>query len=161
MEPTIPNSSSPAIRWRCTSPGPWRAATAHVPTAPATASFTDVPTDYWAFKYVEFAHVTEHCEWRRDGLYDPGGAVDRGQMAAFIARSIVTPTGDAGLDSYTAPTTPSFTDVPTTFWTYKHIEYLHEHGIVNGVGDGTYHPEYTVTRDQMAVFVSRAFGLAP
>ena len=131
------------------------------PPRPTTASFTDVPTDYWAFKYVEFARSQNIVNGVGNGLYNPGGAVDRGQMAAFIARSIVTPTGDAGLDSYTAPTTPSFTDVPTTFWTYKHIEYLHEHGIVNGVGDGTYHPELAVTRDSMAVFVSRAFGLLP
>jgi hypothetical protein len=33
------------------------------------------------------------------------------------------------------------------------------HGVVNGYPDGTYHPERQVTRDQMAVYVARAFGL--
>ena len=49
--------------------------------------------------------------------------------------------------------------MPTGFWTYKNVEYLHQQGIVNGESDGLYHPEHLVTRDQMAVFVSRAFGL--
>ncbi len=37
-----------------------------VPTAPTTAHFPDVPTDFWAFKYVEYAYsqniVTGYCE---------------------------------------------------------------------------------------------------
>ncbi len=31
--------------------------------------------------------------------------------------------------------------------------------IVQGFPDGTYHPEYVVTRDQMAVYIQRAFQL--
>jgi hypothetical protein len=30
---------------------------------------------------------------------------------------------------------------------------------VNGYGDGLYHPERPVTRDQMAVYIARAFEL--
>ncbi len=82
-------------------------------------------------------------------------------MAVFIARSIVSPTGDAGLDSFTPPVTPSFPDVPTDFWSFKHVEYLKQAKVVGGYADGDYHPEYAVTRDQMAVFISRAFALTP
>jgi hypothetical protein len=45
------------------------------------------------------------------------------------------------------------------YWAYKHIEYCKAQGIVSGYWDG-YHPADTVTRDQMAVYVARAFGLA-
>jgi len=31
--------------------------------------------------------------------------------------------------------------------------------VVNGYDDGNYHPEIAVTRDQMAVYVARAFEL--
>ena len=55
--------------------------------------------------------------------------------------------------------TPTFPDVPDTFWAYRHIEYCVENGVVQGYDDGYYHPEITVTRDQMAVYVARAFGL--
>ena len=54
------------------------------------------------------------------------------------------------------PSTPSFADVPTDYWAYKHIEYCEAHQIVNGY-DGDYRPESAVTRDQMAVYIARAF----
>ena len=41
----------------------------------------------------------------------------------------------------------------------QHIEYYVEHAVVQGYDDGYYHPEYVVTRDQMAVYVARAFQL--
>ena len=89
-----------------------------------------------------------------DGLYQPDWAVLRDQMAVYISRAL------AG--------GPTFPDVPDIgygddgtepFWAYKHIEYCVEHGVVYGYDDGWYHPERTVTRDQMAVYVARAFGL--
>ncbi len=131
----------------------------HVPTAPATAHFPDVAPDYWAFKYVEYAYANNIVQGYENGNYQPGDAVDRGQMAVFIARTVVTPTGDAGLASYTPPTTPTFADVAAEAWNYKHVEYLKSRSIVSGYEDGKYHPEIACTRDQMAVFIARAFGL--
>jgi hypothetical protein len=39
------------------------------------------------------------------------------------------------------------------------VEYLADLGIVAGYSDGLYRPGATVTRDQMAVYVARAFDL--
>ena len=47
----------------------------------------------------------------------------------------------------------------TDHWAYTHIQYCVEHGVVQGYDDGYYHPEYVVTRDQMAVCIARAFDL--
>jgi hypothetical protein len=55
---------------------------------------------------------------------------------------------------------PSFTDVPADYWAYRHVEYCVGAGIVQGYADGSYRPANEVTRDQMAVYVQRAFGLA-
>ena len=112
----------------------------NVPAGPATAHFTDVPTDYWAYKYVSYAYANSIVQGYSDGTYAPEGNVTRDQMAVFIARSIVTPLGDAGLANYTPPTTASFSDVPTSYWAFKYVEYCHAHGVVNGYSDGTYHP---------------------
>jgi len=124
--------------------------------APGTQSFGDVPPDFWAYKDIEYCKAQNIVGGYADG-YHPLEAVDRGQMAAFIARSIVTPTGEAGLASYTPPATPSFSDVPAGAWNYKDVEYIKSVGIVGGYPDGLYHPEIICARDQMAVFVSRAF----
>ncbi len=128
---------------------------------PATPDFSDVPADFWAYKHVEYAHALNVVAGYPDGSYGPDLQVDRGQMAAFIARAVVTPTGDAGLASFTPPSAPSFPDVPTDFWSFRYVEYLKQAGIVSGYPDGEYHPENGVTRDQMAVFIARAFKLSP
>jgi len=47
--------------------------------------------------------------------------------------------------------------VPTSHWAYDEIEYCAANNVVGGYGGGWYHPEYAVTRDQMAVFVYRSF----
>jgi len=122
---------------------------------PATPSFTDVPTDFWCYKYIEYAAEHTVVGGYEDGTYQPQVPLDRGQMAVFIARAI------AGDDqSIPAPTgDPSFADVPADFWSYRHIEYAAAEEVAGGYTDGLYHPEYTCTRDQMAVFISRAFGL--
>ncbi len=74
-----------------------------------------------------------------------------------VARAMVAPGGDAAIPD--PPATASFADVPTTFWAYKHVEFCVDQNIVQRYDDGLYHPERVVTRDQMAVYIARAFGL--
>jgi Tol biopolymer transport system component len=131
----------------------------HVPTGPAQATFPDVPTDYWAYDHIEYTVANNVVQGYEDGDYHPDWEVTRGQMAVFVARSVVTPTGEAGLSAYEPPEVASFADVPTTYWCYKHVEYCKGSGIVAGYPDGTYKPTQYVTRDQMAVYIQRAFQL--
>jgi hypothetical protein len=51
--------------------------------------------------------------------------------------------------------------VPADFWAYTYVEYIAQPtiAVTQGYPDGNYHPEYTCTRDQMAVYVTRAFKL--
>jgi PKD repeat protein len=134
---------------------------AKVPTGPATATFSDVPTDYWAFRYVEYAVSKNVVKGYSDGTYKPTDQVTRDQMAVFVARAIATPTAGADLVNYTPPATATFPDVATSFWAYKYVEYIAQPsvGVTKGYPDGDYHPEYICTRDQMAVYVARAFQL--
>jgi hypothetical protein len=134
---------------------------AAVPTGPAQPVFPDVPVDHWAFKYIEFARSQEIVEGYPDGTYKPEAALDRGQMAVFIARAVATPTDRPGLASYTPPATPTFSDVATTFWSFRFVEYIAQPtvDVTHGYPDGMYHPEYACTRDLMAVYVARAFEL--
>jgi hypothetical protein len=134
---------------------------ANVPAGPATATFVDVPVDYWAYRCVEYAVDRGLVSGYARGVYRPTEEVDRGQMAVFIARATATPTAGADLADYTPPATASFPDVPTGFWAYKYVEYIKAGGVTGGYPDGRYHPEHVCTRDQMAVYLQRAFALAP
>jgi hypothetical protein len=55
------------------------------------------------------------------------------------------------------PTTATFSDVPTTHWAFKYVEYTVAQGVVGGYDNGTYRPANPVTRDAMAVFMYRGF----
>jgi len=132
---------------------------AYVPTGPAEAAFPDVDSDHWAYDYVEYAASQSVVAGYDDGLYHPEYEVTRDQMAVYVARAMVAPTGEAALADYVPADPRNFPDVATNFWAYKHIEYCVENGVVQGYLDGSYHPEAVVTRDQMAVYVARAFDL--
>ena len=135
---------------------------AAVPDGPPTPSFSDVPADYWAYRYIEYAKSKDIVTGYSRALYRPSQPVNRAQMAVFLARSIVDPTGDLGLESYTPPSQPTFRDVTPTnkyAWAYKHVQYLVSEGMVAGYPDGLYRPASDVSRDQMTVYIARAFGL--
>ena len=132
---------------------------ANLPGPEGDPTFPDVLPDHWAHKHIEYAVDNNVVEGYPDGNYHPDWQLNRAQMAVFIARSIVTPTGEAGLADYIPPPTLTFPDVPGHHWSRKHIEYLAESDIADGYADGLYRPTSYVTRDQMAVYVARAFEL--
>lgn len=53
----------------------------------------------------------------------------------------------------------TFNDVPDTHAFYTEISNIAARGITLGCGDGNYCPDQEVTREQMAAFLVRAFGL--
>ena len=124
---------------------------------PSVVTFPDVTDTHWAYKWVEYAHDNGIVGGYPDGTYQPDNVVDRGQMAVFIARAMAH--GDAGVpDPVGDPTFPDVTPDNEWAWAYKYVEYITDQGITSGYGDG-YHPEYVCTRDQMAIYVQRAFDL--
>jgi PKD repeat protein len=133
---------------------------ANVPTAPATASFSDVGVDHWAFRYIEYCAAHDVVQGYPGGTYRPDEVVNRGQLAVYIARAMVSPTGDAAVPDPPAEATfPDVTAGNEWGWCYRHVEYCAAEDVVQGYWDGSYRPEAAVTRDQMAVYVARAFGL--
>jgi hypothetical protein len=49
--------------------------------------------------------------------------------------------------------------VPTGHWAFRFIEALADSGITAGCGGGSFCPDNTLTRAEMAVFLSKALGL--
>jgi hypothetical protein len=66
-----------------------------LPSGPATATFSDVPTDSWAYDCVECAVAAGVVQGYPNGTYRPTLPVDRGQMAVFVWRGFVRPTATA------------------------------------------------------------------
>jgi hypothetical protein len=114
-----------------------------------------VPADHWAYRYVEYAVGAGVVQGYDATHYRPDTIVTRDQMAVFVARA--KQWVSVGEAMNTAP--ELFPDVAAGFWCGTAVQACVAHGVVNGYADGTYHPERQVTRDQMAVYVARAFEL--
>ncbi|MEX1178324.1 MAG: S-layer homology domain-containing protein [Nitriliruptor sp.] len=80
-----------------------------------------------------------------DGTFRPEGAVTRGQLATFLVRALDLP----------AAHSHPFTDVSGSAHEGS-IAAVAAAGITSGYDDGTFRPNATVTRGQMATFLIRA-----
>lgn len=101
-----------------------------------------------------------------DGTYQPNGFVIRATMSLFIARTIVKrwpaafpngiPTSGTGYNCVSGGSS-LFTDVPPTHYACKEIHFLSSLCVAQGFGNGFFGQGYFVDREQMALFLWRAF----
>ena len=83
------------------------------------------------------------------GTFMPNKTMTRAEFAAIVTRAL----GLAAKD------TKAFTDVPSSKWYAGYIGTANSSGIVNGVGNGKFNPEGTITRQEAAAMVARAAKL--
>jgi hypothetical protein len=85
-------------------------------------------------------------------MYCPNNSVNREQMALFLQRAV------RGASYVPPPATGQFSDAPVGYANAATFEELRRMGITNGCNGGTaFCPGATVTRNQMAQFLQRAF----
>jgi hypothetical protein len=128
----------------------------HVPPAATGTVFLDVPAADPFAPWIEelFAlGVTGGCG---GGNYCPGAPVTRAQMAVFLLKTFMG-------SGYAPPpaTGTVFGDVPSGGFAAAWIEDLYGRGVTGGCQASPllYCPGNTVTRGQMAVFLTKTFGL--
>ncbi|HSN85619.1 MAG TPA: ELWxxDGT repeat protein, partial [Thermoanaerobaculia bacterium] len=127
-----------------------------VPPAATGTRFQDVPANFWAGAWIEQIAtdgVTQGCS-ANPPLFCPGSSVTRAEMAIFLLRAL-----HGGSYTPPPPTGTRFTDVPANHWAGAWIEQLAAEGITSGCAPGLYCPGGLVNRAEMAVFLTRAFGL--
>ena len=121
------------------------------PIGTPTGIFPDVPPGPYYAGYVEKLHQLGITQGYADGTYRPWNPITRAEMAVFLIRAL-------GLQPIPTPT-GIFPDVPPGAWYAGYAEKLHAEGITQGYSDGTYRPDNTVNRGEMAAFIARAWNL--
>jgi hypothetical protein len=121
---------------------------------PASGVFTDVPADNPFAPWIEeLFHRGVVAGCGGGPTYCPDNAVLRQQMSVFLLRT------EFG-SSYVPPAcTGVFGDVPCPGLFTDWIEDLAARGIAAGCGGGNFCPTNPNTRGQMAVFLTKTFGL--
>ncbi|UCH34915.1 MAG: S-layer homology domain-containing protein [Armatimonadota bacterium] len=135
------------------------------PLSPGAPTFADVAPEHPFYGCIEAlydAGITAGCyydpgppEVRR---YCPTSTVTRGQMSVFLARA-------TGL-SPVYPGVPTFEDVPADHPTFGYIEAIYAAAVTSGCYYNAgppeirrYCPTTSVSRAQMAMFLTRAFSI--
>lgn len=117
-------------------------------TAPATSPFSDVSTGFTHYEAITWAAQAGVTTGYLDGTFRPKQDVTRGEFASFMYRA-------AGEPEYTAPSESPYTDVLPGSTHYKAIAWLHDQGIVEGYGDGTFRAGTDISRGEVAVIMER------
>jgi len=126
----------------------------YTPPACTTPMFNDVPAGNPFCRWIEELARRGVVSGCGGGRYCPGDPVTREQMAVFVLRTL-----DPALNPPACSPPNLFADVPETSPFCRWIEELARRGVVSGCGGGNYCPTASVTREQMAVFISGTFGL--
>lgn len=129
-------------------------------TPPAEQTFADVPPESPFYTAVEWmaAHGISAGTAQPAGkpLFKPVDAVSRRAMALFLARY-------KGVDTTTPPVAQSFADVPVSDPAAAAIGWMSQTGISTGTAQPSglplYKPVDPVSRQAMAAFLHRLFGL--
>jgi hypothetical protein len=117
-------------------------------------TFADVPETSPFCRFIEELARQGVVAGCGGGNFCPGAAVTREQLSVFVLRTL-----DPALDPPACAPPNIFADVPETSPFCRWIEELARRGVVAGCGGGNYCPTASVTREQMAVFLSATFGL--
>ena len=109
------------------------------------ATFTDVSETAWYKNSVDYA--VEHALMNGTGAntFEPESTMTRAMLVTVLWRYANAP----------KPGANPFTDVPNGKWYTDAVAWAAENGVVNGVGDGKFEPDGSVTREQMATILYR------
>ncbi|WP_309089193.1 S-layer homology domain-containing protein [Domibacillus sp.] len=114
------------------------------------ATFKDLSESQRFYKEMMYLEGRAIISGYPDGTFQPDGQVTRAAAAIMIGRAL-------GLDGTQKAT--KFSDVGADQKASGYIASAAGRGIISGYPDGSYRPNEAVTRGQMAIFLSRAFGL--
>jgi hypothetical protein len=119
-----------------------------------TPYFTDVPASSPFFPYIQKLTdlgITHGCSAT---TFCPGSPVLRQDVSVLLVRGKLESLFG---DNFTYPTTPFFTDVPATLPQFPYIQKMYELGLTAGCSATQYCPNSILTRQEVAVFLTRAF----
>ena len=107
-------------------------------------TFVDVPKGHWAANYIGYMQQFGIITGYADGSFRPDASVTRAEFAAIASRFERLTEG-----------TKSFSDVPSSHWAAKYINFAATRGWVNGYADGTFRPNNSITRAEVAAVTCR------
>ena len=113
-----------------------------------TKTFSDVEDDAWYAKAVNTMASLGMLEGYPDGTFRPDAPITRAEFAAIALAFAYDP----------ASASCSYTDVSTSAWYYTYVAQATTYGWIGGYPDGSFRPNNSITRAEVAVIVNNMLG---
>ncbi|RAP73188.1 alpha-amylase [Paenibacillus montanisoli] len=110
-------------------------------------TFTDVSASHWAASMIRELTAKHVVSGAGSGLFEPSRSVTRAEFAALLVRAL----------DLKAANPASFADVASDAWYAEAIAAAAEAGLVHGRSASLFAPNETITREEMAVMLMRAY----
>ncbi|HIY21999.1 MAG TPA: S-layer homology domain-containing protein [Candidatus Flavonifractor merdigallinarum] len=110
-----------------------------------SGSFTDVAPDSWYAEAVSYLTEQGLMSGTTQSTFSPDTATSRGMIATILYRIAGSPAGAEA----------SFSDVAEGQWYTDGVCWAAQSGVTAGYGDGSFGPNDSITREQLAVFLYR------
>ncbi|WP_102273768.1 N-acetylmuramoyl-L-alanine amidase [Cytobacillus massiliigabonensis] len=118
-------------------------------------SFTDVPSDYWAYTNIQHLSGQEIISGYKNpegtSYFLPDDKVTRAQAAKMVVEAL----GEKPTENVQA----RFNDVPANHWAAGYIDRAYQLGVFGGYENGSFGPNNTLKRSQMAKVLVEAWNL--
>jgi hypothetical protein len=123
--------------------------TVNAATENQPATLSDIVGN-WAQGSIEKLVSLGYIAGYPDGTFRPDSQITRAEFCAIMDKAL-------NLTTY-AQQTPTFTDVNTTDWFDQVVETAVYAGIAKGYGDGAFHPNAPISRQEIACVLVQALG---
>lgn len=124
---------------------------AGVAPAPVPGEFTDVNSQYWAYKEIMYLSNNGIISGYPSGEFKPGDKLTRAHAAILLQRALKLDTANVK--------DPGFSDVSPDHRYYPIIAAVQNAGIMGGKEGNIFDPEGNLTRAQMAAILQNAYQL--
>ena len=112
--------------------------------------FSDVAAEHWAAACItELAKAGVVNGYPNSDKFLPDAKITRAEFCKIVAE----------MGDFQADAAVSFGDVKEGDWYYDAVNELAGAGIINGMGDGNFHPNELITREQMFKIIALASGV--
>ena len=109
--------------------------------------YVDVQPGEWYGAAIDYADVRALMNGTGNGAFSPASTLTRAMFVTILGRM-------AGVREQDYPGT-SFSDVSVGAWYAPFVQWGAKNGIVKGMSEGVFAPDSPVTREQMAVLITR------
>ncbi len=118
----------------------------------SAADYADVESTNSYYKAIKVLSGLGIVNGDDEGNFNPKSDIKRSEMVALVCRAM----GEE--DIATGSVTNLFTDVAANHWAAGYIAWGVNRGIINGMGDGTFAPDASVSYQDAVVMILRSLG---